>query len=111
MVSKAFLNRIEDSAFFLATPTAKHAKGYLDQPLETALRVIEALGPGATYESIAQRTGLHINTIRNVVAALRRGGYPLSNEDGPISKLGRPSVVITMVADPLDIPQLVKDQK
>ena len=95
MVSKNFVQRIEDSAFFLGTPTAKQAKGYLDQPLETALRVIEALVPGATYENIAQQTGLHLNTVRNVVAALRRGGYPLSDEDGPISTLGRPSLVIT----------------
>jgi hypothetical protein len=95
MASKAFLQRIEDAAFFLGTPTAKQAKGYLDQPLESALKVIEAFGPGATYESMADQTGLHINTVRNVVAALRRGGYPVSNEDGPVRNLGRPSLVIT----------------
>ena len=95
MASKQFIHRIEGAATFLSTPTAKQAKGYLDQPLETALRVIEALGPGATYEGMAQQTGLHLNTVRNVVAALRRGGYPLSDEDGPISTLGRPSLVIT----------------
>jgi transposase len=95
MASKAFLTRIEDAAFFLATPTAKQAKGYLDQPLETALKVIDCFDGDATCEAIAERTGLHINTVRNVVAALRRGGYPLSAENGPIRRLGRPALVIT----------------
>jgi len=79
MAGKKFVERIETAAKFLATPTAQAARGYLDAPLESALLVLAHFSDGKPhdYEEIAEATGMHQNTVRQIVRALERGGYPL----------------------------------
>lgn len=79
MAGKKFVERIEKSARFLATPTAQQARGYLDAPLESALKVISAFADGQQhdYEELAEITGMHSQTVQQIIRALDRGGYPL----------------------------------
>jgi predicted ArsR family transcriptional regulator len=97
MASKKFADRIEHAAKFLATPAAQKARGYLDQPLETALLVLACFADGKPhdYAEVAEETGLHHNTVRQVVNALDRGGYPLRFTNAMVrSSAGRPTTTI-----------------
>lgn len=81
----------------MATPTAQKARGYLDKPLETALTVLACFTDGKPhdYQEVAQETGLHHNTVRQVVNALERGGYPLQFTNAMVKNtLGRPTTTI-----------------
>jgi uncharacterized protein YerC len=79
MAGTKFIERIQKSARFLATPTAQSARGYLDAPLETALKVIDCFADGKPhdYEEISEMSGIHQNTVRQIIRALEIGGYPL----------------------------------
>lgn len=79
MAGEKFVERIKQSARFLNTPTAQAARGYLDAPLETALKVLDCFADGKAhdYEKISEATGIHINTIRQIIKSLEEGGYPL----------------------------------
>lgn len=79
MAGDKFVERIKTSARFLATPTAQAARGYLDAPLETALKVLDCFADGKNhdYQEISDATGIHGNTVRQIVRALELGGYPL----------------------------------
>lgn len=78
-VNKISATRIEKAARFLRTPTARQARGYLDKPLELTLRVLDSFADGRPHhpDEIAESTGLNINTIKQVLSALDRGGYGL----------------------------------
>ena len=80
MAGKVFTQKIRESARFLVTPTAQAARGYLDQPLETALKVLDCFADGKphSYEEISETTGMHINTVKQIIRALEEGGYPLT---------------------------------
>lgn len=79
MAGTKFVDRIKSAARFLATPTAIAARGYLDAPLETALKVLDCFADGNShdYEEISELTGIHYNTVSQIIKALEAGGYPL----------------------------------
>lgn len=79
MAGTKFVERIKNSARFLATPTAQAARGHLDDPLETALKVLDCFADGKPhdYAEISETTGIHQNTVRQIIKALDMGGYPL----------------------------------
>lgn len=97
MANKNTIARIERAAKFLATPTAQDAKGYLDKPLETALKILDQFADGKphNYQKISEATGIHPTTVQQVVNALDRGGYPLQFTFGAVRKTtGRKLVAI-----------------
>jgi hypothetical protein len=79
MASKKFAERIQGAANFLSTPTAQKSRGYLDPPLESALRVIDCFKHCQPQDAIevAKLVKMHPNTVRQIINALRKGGYSL----------------------------------
>lgn len=72
---------IELSAPFLATSDARKYRQYLRSPLSTAigiLEVIESSDVPVTIDHIADTTGISITVVRDTIAAMRKGGYPLN---------------------------------
>lgn len=97
MAGKKFADRIEHSARFLATPTAQQARGYLLEPLETALTILAVFSDGKPhdYEEVAEKTGFHHTTVRQVIRSLERGGYPLQFTYGEVkARTGRKPVAV-----------------
>lgn len=84
MANVKTISRIKESALFLGTESAQKARGYLDPPLELALKVIDCIPEkeetGATIEEIAQELQININTVRQILRALIQGEYPLLRE-------------------------------
>lgn len=79
-MNEVSIRRIERAARFLRTPTAKAARGYLARPLESALKVLDCLEDGKphTHEEIAEMSGMNEKSVRQILAALDRGGYGLT---------------------------------
>ena len=100
MASQSFHNRIQSSAKFLASATAQDARGYLDKPLETALDVLDCIQQEPrSYEEISEETGLALNTIKQVLQALKAGGYPLvfyPDESRKVSRTGPAPLVVEL---------------
>lgn len=97
MANQRMIARIERAAKFLATPVAQNARGYLDKPLETALRILDQFADGKPhdYQEVAESTGIHPNTVQQCINALARGGYPLQFTFGEVRKTtGRKPVAI-----------------
>jgi hypothetical protein len=80
MAGKIFTKKIREAAKFLATPTAQAARGYLDLPLESTLKVLDCFADGLphSYEEIAEMIGMHDQTVRQIIRALDEGGYSLT---------------------------------
>lgn len=96
------LQKIEKAARFLRTPTAQTARGYLDQPLETALKVLDCFADGKPRhpDQVAEELGLSETTVKQVLSALNRGGYGLifSPSQGwtPSRVGGRPPIEVQL---------------
>jgi hypothetical protein len=100
MPGKVFLRRIEGAAVFLSQGAAKAAKGYLDRPIETALKVVSVIEKGPnpkTYEEIAEEARLTIDTVGAIVRAIKKGGYPLEirKKKGSGSGTGRKPFLVS----------------
>jgi len=99
-MNKSSVDRIEQEAKWLRTPTAQQARGRLTKCLETALKVLDAFADGKPhdYEEVAEITGLHKQTCSQVLAALHRGGYGLTYSESqgyqPTSQGGRPPAAV-----------------
>lgn len=97
MANDKYIERIKQSARFLATPTAIAARGYLDSPLEAALKVLDCFADGEQhdYEEIAEMTGMHKNTVSQIIRALDEGGFPLKFSYSALTaKTGRKPIII-----------------
>jgi hypothetical protein len=98
MANTTTLNKIERAAKFLATPSAIAARNYLEPPYQLALLILDQFADGIPkdFEELSELTGINIETIRQYIRALKRGGYPLTVGNTAVKvKTGRKPVVIS----------------
>lgn len=103
MASTKTMERIKECAKFLSTPTAQNARGYLDKPLETALKVIDQFADGKAkdYEEIAEAIAISPRTVSQIINALNQGGYPLQFTYGAVkASTGRKPVAVVAKKTP-----------
>jgi transcription initiation factor IIE alpha subunit len=68
------------SFFDLSIDDQKKIFGILSPNIQTGIKIIRAIKTNDNYEDIADFLNLNVNTVRNILRALIRGGFPVSLE-------------------------------